>query len=475
MRLVIFTCVVIAGMVTMLFELAGARIIAPYFGTSHFVWTSVIGVILGSLSIGYWLGGYLADRKKNVRILSSLFSLTSIFILSTFLSKGLLLSTISTYIYNVKLGGLFSALLLFAPASIGLGCIVPFANRFLLNNINHTGKTTGFIYALSTIGSIVGTFLGGFYLIPLVGINLVLCLCAGLLLFCSILLLKKINVLIIVNILLLAYSLFLISSNSEKHIVYETNYSHVNVFDQRNKEGQNIRFLKVNNYISSAIYTDTIDQVYDYLKLFRIDRTLNPTFKKVLFIGGSACSYPRELLATYADIEIDIIEIDPMLIEIAHQYFKLPHDNRLHFYYEDGRTFLNRNTQKYDVIYIDAFNSHLSVPYQLTTVEAIQKVKKSLSKNGVVITNLLATLQNGPKKFLLSELKTYQEIFNEVKTIRVNNETSKATLQNFLIIASNTPHDLQNFQHQKLISLNTADSHVLTDNLAPVNYYLAKR
>ena len=163
--------VFICGAVVMIFELVGSRMLGPYFGTSIFVWTSLIGVILGSLSFGYYWGGKLADKKPSFRILSLVIFAAGIFIGLSALTKDYLLIALQSYIPDILLASVLASLALFLPASVFLGMVSPYAAKLKINSLDKSGSIIGNLYALSTIGSIAGTFLAGFYLIPNFGTN----------------------------------------------------------------------------------------------------------------------------------------------------------------------------------------------------------------------------------------------------------------------------------------------------------------
>ena len=166
LEITVFMC----GAVVMVFEIVGSRAFAPYLGTSIFVWTSLIGVILGSLSIGYWLGGKIADKKATLVILSTVIFLSAISIgLTMFIQKPLLSWFTQLYPFSIKMGSVLMSLVLFAPTGALLGIVLPYAVKLKMKNLDTSGSTVGRLYALSTIGSIVGTFLAGFFLIPLLG------------------------------------------------------------------------------------------------------------------------------------------------------------------------------------------------------------------------------------------------------------------------------------------------------------------
>jgi predicted membrane-bound spermidine synthase len=163
------TVVFFSGAVVMVFEIIGSRILAPYIGTSTYVWTSLIGVILGSLSVGYWLGGRLADNQPNSKLLAAVLFAAAALVTITLLLQEFVLVGLATVSLRLELKALIAALVLFAPASVLFGLVTPYAVRLKMISVADAGKTVGRLYALSTVGSILGTFAAGFFLLPFVG------------------------------------------------------------------------------------------------------------------------------------------------------------------------------------------------------------------------------------------------------------------------------------------------------------------
>ncbi len=162
LELVAFFC----GAVVMSFEIVGSRMLGPYVGTSMFAWTSIIGVILLSLSIGYYWGGRIADMRPRADILSLFIFIAGLFLIVTVLIKGLILESLTRSIDNIHIVSVIASLILFTVPSVLLGMVSPFAVRIKMKSVEKSGSTVGNLYSISTIGSIVGVFLTGFYLIP---------------------------------------------------------------------------------------------------------------------------------------------------------------------------------------------------------------------------------------------------------------------------------------------------------------------
>ena len=158
--------ILLVGAFTMMFEIVGSRIIGPYLGTSVYVWTSNIGVIFASLSLGYWLGGRLSVNRANYLYLGGMLVLAAFFVFITAIANVYILDRIIKYIPGFKLRTVISAIVLFAPASVFFGMVLPYGIKLKMQNMAHSGVTVGRIYALSTFGSIIGTFSAGYLLLP---------------------------------------------------------------------------------------------------------------------------------------------------------------------------------------------------------------------------------------------------------------------------------------------------------------------
>ena len=175
--------ILLAGAITMAFEIVGARVLGPYFGASIFVWTSLIGIIMGSLSLGYWLGGKFSEKHNSFGFLSWMLLLAGFFIFLNAIGHDYVLRRVIKYIPEFRLKTVISTVILFAPASVFLGMVLPYAVKLKIESIQNSGSLIGNLYALSTIGSILGTFLAGFILVPAFGYSNILFALAILLVF----------------------------------------------------------------------------------------------------------------------------------------------------------------------------------------------------------------------------------------------------------------------------------------------------
>lgn len=489
-RLTIGTAVFACGAFVMCFEIIASRILAPYIGTSTYIWTSLIGVILASLSLGYHLGGRLADRRPDVRVLAALIFGSGILVAVTELIKEVVLSFISSAPIGIELRAVTASILLFAPASVCLGCVTPYAVKLRVTALSDTGKTVGGLYALSTVGSIVGTFTAGFFLVPFVGSTRTLYLISGGLVAISAMLAAlRPTTQTIAGIIVLALSviwneagIYSMSVQNDLHDV-DTEYSRVRVFKTAHpRSGRPIEALATDPYsIQSAMLLDSDEPAFEYSRYYHLARHFIPDFQSVLMIGGAGYSVPKELLRTYPSIRLDVVEIDPQMTALARKYFRLNDDRRMNVFHEDGRTFLNNyRGQKYDVIMMDAFSSLFAVPYHLTTVECVQEISRNLKDDGVVIFNLGSSISGPASNFLQAELATYQKVFDRVWVFKVYQDLADDRLQNLIIVASKKGRDPSSFSSDPEIARLLSHRYtnpieltkpILTDDLAPVEYY----
>jgi predicted membrane-bound spermidine synthase len=477
MKYLIEVVVFLSGAAVMILELCGSRILAPFVGVSIVVWSSLIGTILGSLSLGYFLGGKVADKAPNFSSLSKVLFLSALSVLGTVLLKYPVFALLQTSNLSLTEQTIFSTTVLFVLPSLFLGMISPLAAKIKLENIKVAGKTVGNLYALSTLGSIFGTFLAGFYLIEnfpvsniLVGVGVMLLILSILLFAASF---KKIALFGSLLLLAVLADQTFTPTNIK---VFDSQYNHVQVLETTDPQTQKpIRLLNVNNEWDSAMFLDSNDLVFDYTKLYRYGKYIDVNARSVLMIGGGAYSVPKDFLNRYGEIQVDVVEIDPLLTQIAKQYFNLPNDPRLTISHEDGRTYLNRLSQnpskKYDIILVDAFKGY-SVPFALTTTEALNEIKSLLNDNGVVIINVISSVDGDKGEFLRAEYRTYKQVFPQVMLLQVNQDLGLDVNQNLMLIALKNPQsaDIPGVLDQPI----PEDKPILTDDFAPVEQYVIK-
>lgn len=467
-----------SGAVVMSYELAGSRILAPYLGTSLTVWTALIGVILASLSYGYYWGGKVADQKPDPKILGWILFVSGLFIGLTGFIKEPVLILLSSLFTNLEIAALAAALFIFAPAVFFLGFVAPYATKLKIKSLSGAGQKVGSIYAVSTAGSILGTFAGGFFLIPNLGSTRIIFLLAVIEMGLALFYFKDFKKHAVLILFLGFFIFFPLQITNSKSVLADrdTRYTRVRVIRGEDKKTQKPINLLVDDVggTQSASFLDSQELVFDYTKFFRLDSVFVPRIKNALMIGGGAFSYPQDFLNKKPRAKIDVVEINPDYQKLAKDFFGLKESARLSIVNEDGRTFLNRNQKKYEVIYLDAFKSDSSIPFQLTTLEATRRIYNSLAKDGVVMVNLIGSMEGKGSKFIQAEISTYKRIFPKIAVYAVEAPTPQ-TYQNIILVgfkgkAIKSPtisEDLKGYLNKEYLH-KVAPGVILTDDFAPV-------
>ena len=358
----------------------------------------MISIILAALSLGYYFGGKLADRKPYLNIFYGII-LTSGF--SVFLLEILMLTLLPYigYQLNIISGPLICSLILFFVPSLLLGMLSPYAITILEKKLPKTGigSISGSVYFWSTLGSILGSLLAGFFLIPTFGVHQII-FSVGVLLVTIGLLglhfsgLKKnlIFKFIFLAFILMAQVFTLIVFNRRADAVYEHDgvYERLTIFDGEYKE-RPTRFFMQDRSNSGAMFLDSDDLVYDYTKYYLLYKLFNPEVKNALAIGGGAYSVPKAFLKEFPEAQIDVVEIEPTLYALAKKYLNLQSDPRLTNYVKDGRRFLHDTKKNYDLIYSDIYYSIYSLPTHCTTREFFEVARDRLTKDGVFVANII--------------------------------------------------------------------------------------
>jgi spermidine synthase len=481
----------------MVLELVAGRIIAPNVGVSLYTWTSVIGVILAGISLGNYVGGRLADRWASPRLLGIIFclgGLASVAIL--FVDKLDIVSQIEWPLIAEIL--ILIAALFFVPATI-LGTLSPIVAKLAVRDLSKTGSTVGRIYAAGSLGSIVGTFVTGFWLISWFGTHTIVWGVSLLLFLLGLLFLIPSRRLWVLPAALLIASLALLLLNPQwlrGPCTRETNYFCIKVQEEE-KNGDLVRVLILDRLVHSySSLKDPTRLVYGYEKVYgeltayqaqRKARDLNSRANlSALFVGGGGYTFPRYMEALYPDSEIHVIEIDPGVTEIAYDMLGLSRDTEIVTYNEDARMFLDREpTGTHDLIFGDAFNDY-SVPYHLTTKEFNDRVHAWLAEDGLYVVNII----DGPwGRFLRAYVRTLRQTFRHVYLAPTIDSWREASRSTFVLIASDVPLDMDALAEMNndnlLVTRQLLDEDqinallaegrlvMLTDRYAPVDQMLA--
>ncbi len=235
------------------------------------------------------------------------------------------------------------------------------------------------------------------------------------------------------------------------------------------------------SFFQSSMYLESDELTSEYAKFYHLLRHFKPNFQKTLMIGGAGYSFPKEYLRTYPNAEMDVVEIDSQMTALAKRFFRLKENPRLNIYHQDGRVFLNQaETAKYDAVLMDAFTTLFSVPFQLTTVEAVKEINRVMKDDGVVIFNLGGVIEGKGNRFLRAEIETYKVVFPEVYLFKVDSKAKDSDVQNLIIVglkpAPSNKLQSDDTQIKSLLSRRYIDeiplfNKSLTDDLAPVEHY----
>jgi len=480
LEIIVFIC----GANLMIFELVGSRLLAPYLGSNIFVWSSIIGVILASLSVGYWLGGIISDKKATNKGLSIIILFLAIAVGINVFYKDVFLILVSS-IFNLKLGAIVASLALFSSSSILFGIISPYVASLKLKKAKKVGSTVGNLYAISTAGSIFGTFLAGFFLIPKIGsANILILISSSLFLLAIISFLenkkyfKFILFFIFALVIFKNFSKVKISASDVNEDI-DTSYSRIFVYDIKNEEGEMVRVLRTNpgGVQSHMIVKDPTRMLTNYGEIYDLVEYFNPRFKKTLLLGGGGYSYPKHFLEKFKNATMDVVEIDPQMTEISKKYFYLKENPRMNIIHQDARFFLNKNNSRYDAVFKDVFNSYHSIPFHLTTAELVRKEYDSLNDQGVIFVNIMASISGKDSTFLNLEFNTYKSVFPDISLFKVT-DMDDNSIQNIVLVAFKNKKDRSFFSEDKELQ-KTLDkkiearfeikNQILTDNFAPVD------
>ncbi len=478
MKITVFLC----GALGMVLELVAARILSPYVGSSNLIWTTIIGIMLTSMSIGYWLGGKVADKKPDINLLS-LFILVGAFftslipILETILVKPL--SEISTQLVFVAI---VCSTFVFGIPSFILAMVSPFAVKLEDKTHEDIGKTSGKISSLSTIGSIVGTFVAGFLLIPNLGVRFLILIITVVLFVLSFMMFDKKNakycacmIACLLALVGLNYYGKVIFDKNNPDIIEDVDSEYSRIWIKKVSAGDiNYKTMQVDTGLESYINQETNEMGAAYLYYYDLFDYYNKDAKSTLMIGGAAYTYPTYYLNKYQDKTIDVAEIDEKMTELAVNDFGLDINNpRLTIYHQDGRSFLNSTENKYDTILIDAFKG-LNAPFELTTYEALQKAKNALNDNGMVITNIISSLEGDEDDFIKYEYATYKAVFPEVKLFRVR-DVGDTVRQNLILVGFKNGKNINEEKYDEYKNLldmevteYSSDREIVTDHFAPI-------
>ena len=457
----------LGGAVLMGLEMVGSRLLAPTFGSSIYVWGSLIVVVMAALTIGYYYGGRLADRYPTYLMMGIILAVSGLFI--GFLPFWFQAVNNSLGMLEPRTGSLLASLAFFLIPSVLLATISPYGIKLSSRSLTTIGNTAGFMAAISSFGSIVGTLVTSFFLIPALGVRNIVHILGAILLVLSLTLLiaatrrnqtisgdpeKSVRLaraligVVLFCAVILIYLWTVIPNRSRLHdaavTLYDrdTLYHHITV-DQIDE----IRHLHFDESYQSAMNVkNPRDMVFSYTSYLHLGVVARPRPARVLFIGLGGGSAPKKFRLDYPSIRrIDAVDIDPEVVRVARRFFKVPSDGKLRVIAQDGRLFVEKMAREiaagraapYDMAVIDAYTAS-TIPYHLTTYEFFAAVRKVLAPDGVAVSNIIGAFAGPSSELLRSMTRTIGAVFPRVYHFPVGgwNGPADTSENNVIVVAT---------------------------------------
>ena len=453
-KLLLYSTSFFCGMSIMAVELSASRLLAPYFGTSQIIWTVIIGLIMISLSIGNIFGGRSADKHNSMNRLYFFIWIAALWIaIIPFVGKYIIAAITGLLVLFIPdnllvSGSALSCMIVFSAPLIVLGMVSPYLVKLGVTDMESSGKTAGQIYAMNTIGSIIGTFIPTFLTIPVVGTNKTFLIFSLVLnIICLIYFVfnsgKRKAVKTIISSIIIIILVFLPISNSYafwKDCVVEDEslYNYLQVTEDKDSVylSTNVAFgvqsvYKKNNKLSGFYY--------DYglmAPMFKKSVTFSSSLD-LLVLGMGTGTYAKQSKMYYPNLKTDGVEIDQKIVDLSKKYFGLK-DEDANIFVTDGRTFLSDKACKtYDVIMVDAYHD-ITIPFHMATKEFFTEVSKHLKPGGVILMNInMKSKGDNPINQYLTQ--TVKSVMNKVYTCDISTGT------NVLVFASNDESCIDNF------------------------------
>jgi spermidine synthase len=476
-RLGLFALAFASGFAVLTIEIAGARLIAPVFGLSAVPWTAVIGVILTALAVGSHLGGRLADSGAvPLATILALAGLTGVLPV-----LGEALPWMARDVLGFIPGAVVSALVLFAPPVLCLGAVVPYLVQADTESLGAVGRRAGDVSAAATAGSIAGTFVTGFVLLPMFPLPVLLGLtAAGLFVLAAVSgrLLRRgpREAQLLIAAVAIGAVGYIAARPSEGTLhVQQTVYSSVRVTEREWADGRLVREMFQNGGSSSAEYQDTGESAHEYVTAsLEVLEPMIDDARSVLVLGGAALTLPVQLLRRQPTLDITVVEIDPVVTELAARYFRYGSESSpsLRVVHDDARVFLRGTQETFDVVYMDVFDHLLTVPWTMVTEEALTDMASRLEPDGLFMANVLSPLAGPGVGFLERFRATLGSVFAEERVYLTDPDLDSSVTQNLIVVASKRvgvipPADRPAAEVEPA-------GRPLTDAWAPVEYLQAK-
>ncbi len=454
-KTILYVTVFFTGAAVLIFEVTAVRMLSPYFGSSLYVLSSVLTVVLAALSLGYYFGGRIADKLPHYGPLYLIISgagLVMIFLLNV----AHFILPASPHLFSILTGPLVMSFGLFFVPALLLGADSPYVIKLLTRNATpeHNGAIVGSTFFWSTVGSIVGSLSAGFFLIPTLGLTVTIVMVSNFLVLWSViaaLLLRQSSSekspqaaidnqlvkLFFIVIASLFFTLTILRSDPPHGIakvLYQDDglYSRLQVIEMP-IASSTYRLLKQDNNYSSAFLPGSQRLVFGYSQIANVYKKMYPEAKNYLVLGGGAYSIPRSMHLDNPSLDIQVWDIEPSLQKIAFEYFELPATEKIKTSVGDARVLLRNSPGQFDVIFSDVMNSGFFIPPHLSSQEFFMELKQKLSPQGVVFVNFIGSLPIEPYSLTGSMIKTITSVFPNYEIVAISG-IQKTTMQNMVFV-----------------------------------------
>jgi spermidine synthase len=481
--------VALSGSAVLVIEILGTRILGPFYGVSLYLWSALIAVTLAALSVGYAIGGRWADRRPQTTVLAAILLAAGLWMLIVPWARGPLLA--ATEGLGLRAAVLVTATVLFGPPLTLLGMVSPFAIRLRLQNVGEAGRTSGDLFAVSTVASVAGALATGFWLIPSIGVTRLTLGVGGWLLLAAAIAAASSprglrSLLTWSAVALATVAGWLATRTAEAaapglvHVGHSA-YAELRVLDRAGR-----RSLLIDGGVHTQVDSLSRAPWLAYVVVAELATEFFPEPSRLLLVGLGGGSTAKQFARQ--GWEVDAVEIDSVVTDVARQYFDLQ-ERHGRVYHEDGRRFLASAETAWDVVFMDAFGSG-SIPFHLMTREAFALARTRLSPGGILMLNVESVGWKSP--LIRSVAATLRAEFPNVVVLPISEPPDQ--IGNLILLASERPLDLplavlgdpvdalaDIYEHWRVVHRNHSWDNrfepqptwgpVLTDDLSPVDLW----
>ncbi|HQY57373.1 MAG: fused MFS/spermidine synthase [Nitrospira sp.] len=421
-RLFLLITALVTGAIVMALEILGSRLLAPVFGNSLFVWGALIGIILAAMSSGYAFGGWASDRYRVAAVLAWLLLGSGAWtVLMSWMGQAAIFK-VATLIEDPRWGPSLAACVLLAPPAFGLSGVMPALLRLAVVDMGYLGRHTGSMIALSTVGSLAGTWGTAFFLLSWLGTQTLVASLGMLQLLLGLLWLQqgsgkisKMTGVFLTGLLMLSWQLFG-QAPPVAGLVHQEDSPYQQV---RVRDDDLFRYLVLDRTWHAVMWrSDPTTLFLPYSQLMVAAVALAPEPKRGLILGHGGGSLAKWLAQVWPELELDVVEFDPAVVRMAEEYFEYHPPANHHVFVKDARVFLRDTKVTYDVIWVDAFARHL-IPFHLTTVEFFSELRSRLNPNGVLALNLASSGEGGDLQRANAVVQTLKTAFPTIESFGV--------------------------------------------------------